>query len=329
MKHKKQVTDAVLAANRANSQSSTGPKTERGKRTVARNAIKHGILAREVVITDGDGVESLEEFHDLVERLNERYDPVGIDEELLVQTIATCWWRKKRVIRAENGEIRKPLDTLQIERDLRNSDEANLAVAFLEMDLYLVKNPVDRNVPTMDRWTAFQAAQSSLQRHEVGLKYLTALLEQAKSEITRDGCMSEGTGKKLMSTFGLRDCLFTLTCLWAQPLAATVEDGPSQNDEERKAATQRIGTAIAMINRHIEMINVLRQYAKEREKLAVNAETRSLSLPSAEATDKLLRYEAQFERQLYRAMDQLERLQRRRRGENVPPPLTVNLGRRR
>jgi hypothetical protein len=44
-----------------------------------------------------------------------------------------------------------------------------------------------------------------------------------------------------------------------------------------------------------------------------------------EATNKLLRYEAHLNRQLYRAMDQLERLQRQRRGEKVPPPLNINL----
>ncbi len=43
-----------------------------------------------------------------------------------------------------------------------------------------------------------------------------------------------------------------------------------------------------------------------------------MSLPPADATDKLLRYEAHLDRQLYRAMDQLERLQRQRRGENLP-----------
>ena len=30
----------------------------------------------------------------------------------------------------------------------------------------------------------------------------------------------------------------------------------------------------------------------------------------------------------YRAMDQLERLQRQRKGEKVPPPLNIDLGRR-
>lgn len=108
-------------ANRQNALRSTGPKTKRGKRTVARNAIKHGLLAREVVITAGDGAESLEKFQNLLKQLCEYYEP-GIVEESLVQTIATCWWRKARVIRAENGEIRKRLDTQAVDLELRNSD---------------------------------------------------------------------------------------------------------------------------------------------------------------------------------------------------------------
>ena len=66
----------------------------------------------------------------------------------------------------------------------------------------------------------------------------------------------------------------------------------------------------------------------ERERLQPDAEARAGSLPPEDAADKLLRYEAHLDRQLYRAMDQLERLQRQRRGENVPPPLNINLGKR-
>ena len=54
-----------------------------------------------------------------------------------------------------------------------------------------------------------------------------------------------------------------------------------------------------------------------------------MSLPAVDATDKLLRDEADLDRQLYRAMDELERLQRQRRGETVPPPLNISLERRR
>jgi hypothetical protein len=84
----------------------------------------------------------------------------------------------------------------------------------------------------------------------------------------------------------------------------------------------------ARIDYQLDHINLLEEYAQQREKLEGEAEAGSFSLPPADVTDKLIRYEAHIDRQLYRAMDQLERLQRLRRGEVVPPPLNVNLGRR-
>ena len=38
-----------------------------------------------------------------------------------------------------------------------------------------------------------------------------------------------------------------------------------------------------------------------------------------------MRYETALERQLFRAMNQLERLQRRQLGENIPAPLTMEV----
>jgi hypothetical protein len=60
-----------------------------------------------------------------------------------VQIIATALWRKARVIRAENGEIRKQLDTLRVDRALRNSNKANLRVA-LRNGLGFVQNAETR-----------------------------------------------------------------------------------------------------------------------------------------------------------------------------------------
>ena len=48
-------------------------------------------------------------------------------------------------------------------------------------------------------------------------------------------------------------------------------------------------------------------------------------LPSADTLEKILRYEMMMDRQFYRAMDQLERLQRRRQGEDVPPPVNMEV----
>ncbi len=47
-------TEAQLLANRINAQKSTGPRTPGGKATVAQNAVKHGLLAQEVVIKRED-----------------------------------------------------------------------------------------------------------------------------------------------------------------------------------------------------------------------------------------------------------------------------------
>jgi hypothetical protein len=49
-REKKMATQAQIDANRQNAKKSTGPKTAKGKRKVARNAIKHGLCSMEAVI---------------------------------------------------------------------------------------------------------------------------------------------------------------------------------------------------------------------------------------------------------------------------------------
>ncbi len=328
---KRPVSERRIQANRRNALRSTGPKTQRGKRTVSRNAIKHGFLAREVVITAGDGAENLKEFHTLLERLVKCYEPVGVIEETLVQTIATCLWRKARVIRAESGEIRRRLDTLRIDRGLRDSDKVNLdlAVSKMELGLFSRENPADK-IPLMEQWAAMQRVQTTLRAHPSGLAYLSALLRQAKSEMASAGYMSEKTRGAILCEFGFWDFLFALQCAHAGPPAFKADEQPSSEDLEVKEAEKREKCAeiLPIINSQLERIDAFKELALRREELTGDAEARSFSLPPAEATDRLLRYEAHLDRQLYRAMDQLERLQRQRRGENVPPPLNINLGKR-
>lgn len=326
---KKPVSERKIQANRENSLKSTGPKTERGKRTVSRNAIKHGFLAREVVITAGDGEESLEEFHALIEGLITFYEPVGIIEETLVQTIGATFWRKARVIRSENGEIRGQLDTLNMDRALQISDKGNLDLALLlsELRLYNPENSADQRVPTKDRYSAMQAAQSNLRENRAGLTYLASLLALAKSEIQSNGYMSEQVRKKIFSAFCFWDCIFALLCEQAVPPVGTEDQRSDKGVDERSETTGAV--VVAFIDDRLEKLELFEKCSLECDKLAVEAEGRRLSLPSADATDKLLRYEAHLDRQLYRAMDQLERLQRQRRGENVLPPLNINLSNKR
>ena len=89
-----------------------GPQTPAGKAVVKKNALKHGLCAREVVIQAGDGQESQEEFDRLLARLWDDLQPQGALEEMQVERIAIFYWRLWRCLRAEMGETRKTLDNL-------------------------------------------------------------------------------------------------------------------------------------------------------------------------------------------------------------------------
>ncbi len=94
-------------ANRRNAQLSTGPKTEEGKSRSRQNALKHGILASDLLITEGAGAEDSASFDELLGALSQDLEPVGALEEILVQKIAKCCWRERRAQRCEAGLIRR------------------------------------------------------------------------------------------------------------------------------------------------------------------------------------------------------------------------------
>jgi hypothetical protein len=96
-------SDNKIEANRRNALRSTGPKTTEGKRRASRNALKHALLAKELLIDGGDGQENAAELVDLFNRIWEDRQPVGALEEMLVEAIAVSYWRKRRAVRCEAG----------------------------------------------------------------------------------------------------------------------------------------------------------------------------------------------------------------------------------
>ena len=85
-------------ANRRNASKSTGPRTPQGKAWSRLNALKHGILASQVVITTIEGRAERRMFEATVAGLAQDFQPVGTYEQLLVQEIAACFWRKRRLL---------------------------------------------------------------------------------------------------------------------------------------------------------------------------------------------------------------------------------------
>jgi len=103
-------TEKQVEANKQNALVSTGPATSEGKAIVAQNAVKHGIFAKDLIITTGDGKEDAQEYRELLDGLIISLNPVGKMECLLVEKISVDYWRLRRVLRFESGSIRKVLD---------------------------------------------------------------------------------------------------------------------------------------------------------------------------------------------------------------------------
>src|SRR6266699_2394189 len=106
------ISPRKLAANQQNARRSTGPRTLEGKARVRHNALKHGLLAKEVIVPLGDEHEKRAEFELLVDDLWQHYAPVGPIETMLVDRIAVAHWRLRRAIRAEVGELILEFDKL-------------------------------------------------------------------------------------------------------------------------------------------------------------------------------------------------------------------------
>lgn len=93
----KSISQKQLQANCRNALKSTGPKTVVGKVKVAKNAVKHGLLSRHIVI---DG-ESQAEFNNFRAVLLDDLNPVGPLEQHLADRIIASFWRLNRVRRIE------------------------------------------------------------------------------------------------------------------------------------------------------------------------------------------------------------------------------------
>ena len=85
-------TAAQIAANRANAQRSTGPRTDPGKAKTRQNALRHGLCAGIPKMTD----ESDEQMDSLLDMLREEHEPVGATEEILVYKMAEHFFFGKR-----------------------------------------------------------------------------------------------------------------------------------------------------------------------------------------------------------------------------------------
>ena len=100
--NKKTLTEAVRAANQANAEKSTGPRTDRGKENSRPNAVRHGLLSKNLFLkTDEEKLE----FRDLLLAFLNEFHADGFVEEVLVEEIASCFWKMQIALGLETREL--------------------------------------------------------------------------------------------------------------------------------------------------------------------------------------------------------------------------------
>ena len=250
MTRTKRLSEKQLTANRANALKSTGPRTPEGRAVSRWNALQHGVLARAVIPPALEQYESRDEFSFLLQTLHEDLAPQSALEEMLVERIASSYWRLARLLRAEAGKIAERQDAY---RQSTTSDLSKLLAS--DLDSHSKKQ---------------SAAIAALEKAIGSPKLLRTLLAQ---EDTR--------------------------------LRTASDDDLRATAEERLTGLRQQG-----------------EQAKARQAAIAQAQR---SIPRLEDALSFARYEAALERQIYRALAALERLQRQRGGEFVPPPLSINL----
>jgi hypothetical protein len=294
----KTMSPKQIEANRRNAKKSTGPKTTNGQAVSKMNALKHGILSKEAVVHGRCIRESKREFAALHQRLWEDLNPVGLLEEILADQIVTAHWRLRRLLKAESGEIALSVDEGQWERTHRHPALTTML------------------------WDSFGDPVHGMRGSSFGNRFMENQLKEVRASVEKDGELTEAAIQSVIyqgKPYGLTEDL--------EKLRSQLQQNPDGLDEPALRAKQK-GRALAYIDRKLCFILMNKSDCEERERMDEASRQSAAVLPSPEVMDKIMRYEAMLKRDLHRDMIQLERLQRRRLGESVPPPLTMEVSER-
>ncbi len=298
------VSQRQLEANRKNAKKG-GVKTAEGKAIAKYNALRHGLLAKEAVVTVGEGAEDPAEFETVAQDLKAQLRPEGTLEEMLVEKITVSYWRLRRAYRYETGLIRRELDSAtdrfygQTEWD---GAEANKTDEEIEQEIEHEKE-----------WIAYwQKGKRDL----AGLHKAGTPLEEIYGWQVNWEELGERVEDLLPEDFEWEDDGR------AKQLREFLNSNADWSDDDIWQGL--IEGCEGQIEYHRSQIAVLEK-EKEQNRQKIEVLKKLGSVPSRHELDRLLRYEGAIERQFYKALNQLERLQRLRAGDNVPAPVEVDV----
>jgi hypothetical protein len=277
---------------------STGPRTEPGKKRSSQNALKSGIFSR-VILLKG---ESNLEYQSLLKGLWKSLQPEGKLEDILVEKLATTLWRHQRLLIAEAAEVRKNSEFPEVNSPQLERIQMGMPLEYVG----LISKAYDRDI----------------------LERCLELLTELEQGIDTNGFDEELDGLLLRTIYGdpnRRHIRLTLQDKYSNWLDT------ARVDEEERAregyATPENCKQNVLLLISAEIVS-LKQDQKKRESIKserTKLEILRQSVPDSRGLDRLLRYETHLSREIDRILNRLERLQRIRKGQPLPPQVDVKI----
>jgi hypothetical protein len=313
-------------ANKKNARRSTGPRTSQGKAISRLNAAKHGLSGKHLFVNPGYDDEERERFDVLIDHFTSELKPVGVLETKLVGKIAECFVRAERAARCEIGEIQKLSKVELLSNVLQRIELKEEVLSTLSMRVVLSQ----MSKPSVDEQENRRMleregdARKKLRQSALGLSYLITVLDNVRDQVQSGGLTSSHMSI-LGAFFGVSiesTVVEILTAIGPDRLSELGTSNPiSLSAEEKARVLLVIDEEKSTLSTFLKIVEARDEYSSKASKLAA-------ALPESKTLDRILKYESSIERQLYRALGQLERLQRARAGEFVPPPFDLEIRQR-
>jgi hypothetical protein len=309
-------TSKRAEANRANAARSTGPQTANGKARASANAVRHGMLSAAPVVAG----ESAAGWQTHRSGILESLGPVGLLELRLAERVASLLWRLGRVERFEAGTVGAAL--LEAQGDGRQGDDTPVQrlaqqrrhLARFEAVVQTLRGlsqlADDAPVAGGVAFNAVEAAYWQVGEND-GLEMFDTPEFLARVGIGGDTNFSEASWTGAL----LRRALGVIAEHHGVPLTRLAGRAARDAERERDKIRGRVDELAAEV-----------RAGQRRERAAAGKKRSAALLPDDAAEAKVIRYEAHMSRQMYQALHELERVQARRAGRNVPLPIAADVG---
>jgi hypothetical protein len=334
-------TTAQIESNRRNAQRSTGPRSGAGKARASKNALTHGLRSNLPVIPG----ESPDEWEAHLAGILAVLAPANLLEKELASRVALCLWRLRRIASYEVCSA-----------SIRMQEAQEQATALPPSRLF--PDPFPSRFPAEPRsdLERLQALREQLQKQREVVELwddtlcLLRDLPDLPDNSLVDGDAVYGTLEDLNSEAPNEQFLEIEDHSFLRDLGVPNDElhdpwnwdgwtvGMVRKALNRMASTFKTTADKLRVkafrgreetqNAGLEEVSRLRKEVgelEERIQLRATRQVHQAVMGDQPTVDKIMRYEAHITRQMLQALHTLERLQKTARGDDVPPPVALDV----